>query len=192
MMAGEGLRAVLQVAAALHESGSSAVRFYRAAVEAVVTTVGADRAALLLYDPDGVMRFKAWRGLSEAYRQAVEGHTPWSPDDAAAKPILVRNVYADPEMAEFWPVFGAEGIGALAFVPLVHQEHVVGKFMLYYDKPHDFSESELAVAEVPVGDRRPFSDLSGGLVRLLQIGRQPIERSLPELSILLHPLRGFF
>ena len=150
-MAGEGLRAVLQVAAALHESGSSAVRFYRAAVEAVVTTVGADRAALLLYDPDGVMRFKAWRGLSEAYRQAVEGHTPWSLDDAAAQPILVRNVYADPEMAEFWPVFGAEGIGALAFVPLVHQEHVVGKFMLYYDKPHDFSESELAVAEVLAG-----------------------------------------
>src|SRR5436190_23426943 len=33
---------------------------------------------------------------------------------------------------------------------------------------------------------------SGRLVRFLQIGRQPIERSLPELSILLHPLRGFF
>jgi hypothetical protein len=32
------------------------------------------RASILLFDPDGVMRFKASRGLSEAYRAAVEGH----------------------------------------------------------------------------------------------------------------------
>jgi serine phosphatase RsbU (regulator of sigma subunit) len=151
LMAVDGLRAVLQVAAALHESGSSPARFHRAAVEAVVTTVGADRAALLLYDADGVMRFKAWRGLSDDYRRAVEGHTPWSPDDPDARPILVGDVFADPAMAEFWPVFEAEGIGALAFVPLLHQRRVVGKFMLYYDKPHPFSESELAVAEVVAG-----------------------------------------
>jgi len=150
-MAVDGLRAVLQVTAALHESGSSPARFHRAAVEAVVTTVGADRAALLLYDADGVMRFKAWRGLSDDYRRAVEGHTPWSPDDADARPILVPDVFADPAMAEFWPVFEAEGIGALAFVPLLHERRVVGKFMLYYDGPHAFSEAELAVAEVLAG-----------------------------------------
>src|SRR5216117_529880 len=33
---------------------------------------------------------------------------------------------------------------------------------------------------------------AGGLVRFLQISRQPIERPLPEPSILLDPLRGFF
>lgn len=150
-MAVDGLRAVLQVTAALHESASSPARFHRAAVEAVVTTVGADRAALLLYEADGVMRFKAWSGLSDDYRRAVEGHTPWSPDDADAQPILVPDVFADPAMVEFWPVFEAEGIGALAFVPLLHERRVVGKFMLYYDAPHTFSEPELAVAEVLAG-----------------------------------------
>src|SRR2546428_13225743 len=98
-MAGEGLRAVLQVAAALHESGSSAVRFYRAAVEAVVTTVGADRAALLLYDPDGVMRFKAWRGLSEADRQAGGGGTPGAPRDAPGQARPVPHRHARPRSA---------------------------------------------------------------------------------------------
>jgi serine phosphatase RsbU (regulator of sigma subunit) len=151
LMAVDGLRAVLRVTAALHETGSSPDRFHRAAVEAVVTTVGADRAALLLTDADGVMRFKAWHGLSEGYRRAVEGHTPWAPDDADAEPILVPDVFADPAMAEFWSVFEAEGIGALAFVPLLHQRRVVGKFMLYYDASHAFSESELAVAEVLAG-----------------------------------------
>ena len=150
-MAEEGLQAVLQVMAALHESGSSPDRFYEAAVDAVVTTVGADRASLLLYDPDGVMRFKAWRGLSDDYRQAVEGHTPWSPDDADATPILVADVSADPELADFGPVFTAEGIGALAFVPLIQHERVVGKFMLYHNKPHDFSGAEIAVARIVAG-----------------------------------------
>src|ERR1041385_3340357 len=98
-MAVDGLRAVLQVTAALHESGSSPARFHRAAVEAVVTTVGADRAALLLYDADGVMRFKAWRGLSDDYRRAVEGHSPWSRDTALPEPILVPNVETSAAMA---------------------------------------------------------------------------------------------
>jgi hypothetical protein len=32
----------------------------------------------MLFDDDaGVMRFAAWRGLSDAYRRAVEGHSAW-------------------------------------------------------------------------------------------------------------------
>jgi serine phosphatase RsbU (regulator of sigma subunit) len=51
-------------------------------------------------------------------------------------------------LAEFTPVFVEEGIVGLAFVPLVHRRRLVGKFMLYYDRPHAFSLSELAAAEV--------------------------------------------
>ena len=29
---------------------------------------------------DAVMRFKAWLDLSPEYRQAVEGHSPWTPE----------------------------------------------------------------------------------------------------------------
>ena len=32
----------------------------------------------------------------------------------------------------------AEGIGALAFVPLVAKGELIGKFMTYYDAPHVF------------------------------------------------------
>jgi GAF domain-containing protein len=141
------LRAVLRLTAALPEAPSPQ-HFYEVAVETVVTTLGADRASLLLYDPDGVMRFKAWRGLSDAYRAAVEGHTPWSPEDHDAQPILVPDVTLDPTLAEFATVFGPEGIVGLAFVPLVHRRRLVGKFMLYYDRPHNFSVSEVAAAEV--------------------------------------------
>src|SRR3954462_6760241 len=53
---------------------------YGAALDALAEGLGIARASILLFDPDGVMRFKAWRGLSQEYRRAVEGHTPWTPD----------------------------------------------------------------------------------------------------------------
>ena len=39
-----------------------------AAIEAIVEIVGAQRTSDLMFDEHGVMRFKAWRGLSDAYR----------------------------------------------------------------------------------------------------------------------------
>ena len=141
------LRALHRISVALHR-GASPADLYEEAVDAVVSVVGVDRASLLLFDPDGVMRFKAWRGLSEQYRLAVEGHTPWEPDEADARPISIPDVATDPELASLVPVFRAEGIGAIAFVPLLKRGGVVGKFMLYYDSPHVFSSTEVATAEI--------------------------------------------
>ena len=51
---------------------------YEEALNALERSVKADRASVLVFDASGLMRFKAWRGLSEEYRQAVEGHSPWA------------------------------------------------------------------------------------------------------------------
>jgi PAS domain S-box-containing protein len=141
------LRAVHRLTTALHQADSP-LAFYEEAVAAVVGLLGIDRASLLLFDPDGVMRFKAWRGLSREYRQAVEGHTPWSPDDVDAAPILVPDVDVDESLAGYRLLFRAEGIRALAFVPLVHRQRLVGKFMLYYRQPHVSTAEEVAAAEI--------------------------------------------
>ncbi len=53
---------------------------YAIALRSLTWAVGADRAAILLVDEDGVLRFKAWQGLSDTYRAAVEGHSLESPD----------------------------------------------------------------------------------------------------------------
>jgi len=65
---------------------------YEAALDALSSGLGVSRASILLFDPDGTMRFKAYRGLSEPYRRAVEGHTPWRPDSRDPQPIWVENV----------------------------------------------------------------------------------------------------
>ena len=41
---------------------------FEAALDAIGRALGAERSAVLAFDADGVMRFKAQRGLSDEYR----------------------------------------------------------------------------------------------------------------------------
>jgi PAS domain S-box-containing protein len=113
---------------------------------ASIMAVGATRASVLLFDEAGVMRFKAWQNLSDRYRAAVDGHSPWSPDTAAPAAIVVEDVQTDPALGALQDVVLSEGIRALAFVPLVSHGHLLGKFMVYYDAPHVFSADEMRLA----------------------------------------------
>ena len=122
--------------------------FYAIALDALEDGLGVRRSSILLFDDDGVMRFKASRGLSDAYRRAVEGHSPWRPGTPDAEPIVVADVEADPALTPLLPAVLAEGIAAMAFVPLVNGQGVVGKFMLYYDTPHEPSSDELQLAGI--------------------------------------------
>lgn len=115
------------------------------AVSAIMAA-GPARASVLLFDEGGVMRFRAWRNLSDAYRAAVEGHSPWSPATRAPQPVVVEDVLIDSAVAPLRDVITAEGIRALAFIPLVSQGHLLGKFMIYYDAPHTFSDAEMRLA----------------------------------------------
>src|SRR2546423_7844416 len=119
---------------------------YNEAIDILIAGVAADRASILLFDDDGVMRFKAWRGLSDAYRAAVEGHSPWNPDTHNPQAIKVDDALADPSMAPLLPVLTHEGIRALVFVPLVDEGKLLGKFMLYFNEPHRWTEAEVKLA----------------------------------------------
>jgi signal transduction histidine kinase len=113
------------------------------AVTIVERGANCDRAAILLPDAAGKMRFRAHRGLSATYRAAVDGHSPWPPDARDPQPIVVDDTETDEAWAAYREVFRAEGIRALAFVPLVHHNKLVGKFMLYRNTPRPFAEREL-------------------------------------------------
>jgi signal transduction histidine kinase/ActR/RegA family two-component response regulator len=143
--AGSVLRTLLHLAESVGRA-ANLDDIYDAALTGLRDALGAERASILLFDPDGVMRFKAWRGISDAYRAAVQGHTPWAPGAAPAPPIVVRSVHADASLTAYLPVFERERIEALAFIPLVAGGRIVGKFMLYYGEPHDFTDDEITTA----------------------------------------------
>jgi PAS domain S-box-containing protein len=113
------------------------------AVDILIEATGAPRASVLLADDDRLMRFRASRGLSAAYREAAEGHAPWPPDAADPEPVLVSDVGSAAFPEELERAVRAEGIESLAFVPLVHGGRLVGKFMLYHDEPHAWSDAEV-------------------------------------------------
>ncbi|HMI92989.1 MAG TPA: GAF domain-containing protein, partial [Polyangiales bacterium] len=119
---------------------------FESALAALERALGASRASILAFDPDGVMRFKAWRGLSDEYRQAVEGHSPWSRDVRAPEPILVSDAELDPAMRAYLPLFRKEGIRALGFIPLIASGRLIGKFMVYYEQPRALAAHEIELA----------------------------------------------
>ncbi|WP_265519817.1 PAS domain S-box protein [Nitratireductor luteus] len=126
--------------------GTSLADAFDAAIDAITSALGCRRASILLFDENQVMRFVAWRGLSDDYRRAVDGHSPWTAETRDAAPIYVASLDEADLGPELRATIEAEHIAALAFIPLFSQGRVVGKFMTYYDQPHDFSAEEDALA----------------------------------------------
>lgn len=129
-------------------SSQTVDQIYTAALDALAEGLGVERASILLFDPDGVMRFKAYRQLSDAYRAAVEGHTPWQPDTIDPQPIVVSDVTTDASLAPYLATIRAERIAAMAFIPLVNRGRVIGKFMLYSEVPRSFTPHGLQLAGI--------------------------------------------
>ena len=128
-------------------SAGSLQAVYDAALRGVQEALNVERASLLVFDASGTMRFVAWSGLSDAYRTAVDGHSPWSVDETAATPLRVPDIEQDASLTHDVPIFRREDIRALAFVPLQFGTRLLGKFMLYSREPYAFSDAEIAVAE---------------------------------------------
>jgi PAS domain S-box-containing protein len=115
---------------------------YQSALDAIRQSLGCERASILLFDDTGVMKFVAWWGLSDAYRRAVEGHSPWQTDAKEPDIICIPDVDAADLPGDLRRVVKAEGIRALAFIPLVARGRLVGKFMTYHDRPRSFGDAE--------------------------------------------------
>jgi PAS domain S-box-containing protein len=149
-MAGEsevpGIRTLYELLAALSRA-SALEEVYEAALTSLLRATVADRAAILLFDDDGVMRFVASRGLSDDYRAAVTGHSPWPRGALDPQPLVVPNVQLDQSLAGYHGALATEGIRGLAFVPLALDAGVFGKLVLYYAMPHKCSTGELEIGQ---------------------------------------------
>ena len=127
-------------------SAETIAEVFEPALDAIQRALGTGRASILVFDAQGVMRFRAWRNLSEGYRRAVDGHSPWARDARGPEPILCGDTETDPAMEAYRPVFRQEGIRALAFIPLVSAGNLLGKFMVYYPEPRVLARHEIDLA----------------------------------------------
>jgi len=129
----------------LHRARSTE-EVYEAALDTIRRAFDCERASILIFAESGRMEFVSWRGLSEGYRRAVEGHSPWDANVKDPEPIRIDDV----DVADLPPTLRAtvkaEGIGALAFIPIVMDRRLVGKFMMYRSAPHVFGSDEVSLA----------------------------------------------
>lgn len=139
-------QAALHQFAERQQDANSFDGIYQAALDAINHALQCQRASILLFDKYGAMRFAAWRGLSEDYRRAVEGHSPWAKDSADPRPICLDNVAQADLDDSLKQTVAAEGIAALAFIPIQEGGRLLGKFMAYYDAPHAFTNEERDLA----------------------------------------------
>ncbi len=134
---------------ALAISGTRTVdEIHQTALDALTRGLGVSRASILLVDADGVMRFTAWRGLSEIYREMVEGHSPWPANIVDPQPVVVPDVEAEPSLVPFLAAIRGEGIAGMVFVPLVTLGRLVGTLMVYLDEPRAVTAEELQLASL--------------------------------------------
>lgn len=145
----EQLRTIYNLRDAV-ERAETVEQVYEETLNSLKSVSKADKASILLFDGNGLMRFKAWRGLSDAYRNQVEGHSPWSADELYAEPILIPNA-EQADLGPIRPIILGEGIRALAFIPLDYQGRLLGKFMIYFDEPHKFTDNEVQLLQTMAG-----------------------------------------
>ena len=119
-------------------------KIYSYAIDALLQGVKADRSAIFLFDEgESIMRHKASRGLSTYYIKAAEGHSPWKPDVKNPQNIFIEDVENAAELGDLKETIKSEGIVSLGFIPLVFHGRLIGKFMIYYNQHHNFSENEV-------------------------------------------------
>jgi PAS domain S-box-containing protein len=138
-------RALFELVAKVN-SAPSMNEIFEASIEAIIQCQNADRASILLSDAGGVMRFKAWRGISEGYRQAVEGHSPWKKGEEPQQ-VFINDIQEADLDEGLKKAIMREGIRALAFIPIAYERRLLGKFMVYFNQPHSFTPEELRPAQ---------------------------------------------
>jgi PAS domain S-box-containing protein len=138
-------KALFHLADELHRAASME-DVYNAALNAILDALQCNRASILLCDDAGVMHFKSWRGLSNDYRAATDGHSAWRPDERNPQPVCITDINTADLSESLKAVVKKEGIRALAFIPLVSDGKLTGKFMVYFNTPHQFAPDEIDVS----------------------------------------------
>ncbi len=139
------LDAVFSLSVAVASAGSLD-QVFDAALDALERALAVSRGSVVLFDHEGAIHFSAWRGLSDSYRGSIEGSRPWKGHAADPDPLVVGDVLADLEVADLHDAFRREGIRSMLLVPLVHSASILGRFVLYADRPDAFSSEDVRLA----------------------------------------------
>ena len=139
----------------------------------------ADRAAVFLRGPDGLVRPAVSRGLSTAYLAAVRDFpVPSLPGLAVAarRPMFATGYAEDPRGSAVRAAVIQEGFDTLCTAPLLDGQVVLGLLNVYHDRPHPWTDTELdtlaafaAQAQVAIKTAQDYSQMATWAAQLQSI-----------------------
>jgi PAS domain S-box-containing protein len=133
-----------------HEA-ESLDQIYEAALDAMFVSMKCDHAYILLFNDAEKMRHVAGRNVSDSYRKAIDGHSPWLPATIHPDPIWFPNVAISNLPARIKKAIRTEGIVSCGYVPLLSAEDLIGKFSICWDQPHPLAPQERIAASTIAG-----------------------------------------
>lgn len=122
-------------------------KIYEHALNSLEKGLKADRSSILFLDEEGKMQFKAAKGLSATYKALAEDYSISSDDTKHQVPSLITDVenYSGP--GQFISVLINEGIKSFGSIPIIYQDRLIGKCIIYYNDVHQFTENEIQFAQ---------------------------------------------
>jgi PAS domain S-box-containing protein len=139
--------AALQQLGQMAASATDVDEICRFALDAVEIALGPDRSAVVLTDNSGQPRYRAWRGLSEAYRAGLEEWESRNGTSYLEHREAVADTSRDELPEDMRRLALREGIGAGARHVIVHEGRLIGRLMLYWNRPHTPDENDERVAQ---------------------------------------------
>ena len=126
---------------------------YDAAMRSIQKTLQVDKAAIVLFNQNGEMRFAAWYGLSAKYRKAAEKYAQQALDLDDPHPVFMEDIEAidNSVLTALRDIFRKEGIRAMGFVPIIHQGRVLGRLAAYHSAPRYYTEQEIELIKIIAG-----------------------------------------
>jgi PAS domain S-box-containing protein len=164
---------------------TSLAEVYEAALSSITGALKCDRASILLFDVEDVMQFVASRGLSETYRKAVTGHSPWTPEVKNPRAITIGDTETSELSSPLKEVMRREGVRALGFIPLVLGTKLIGKFMVYFDAPHEFTGDEINLG-LTIGRQLGFGVERMRSQEALRLSEDRARQQFEELEAIYH------
>ena len=119
---------------------------YQKGVETIQSALNVDRAAILLIDEHGVMRFRVWRGVSADYCRSVEADPSGLTERSDLDPLQVSNFDESNTNPQLQAVNRREGVHALACIPLTIGGRLIGKLTVYFYQSYLLTEDEISLS----------------------------------------------
>jgi len=108
----------------------------------------ADRGAVFLRRPDGLIAAEVSRGLSAGYLAHIRDFPVHSlPAEAAAvgRPLFSVGYRDDPRGEDMRAAVIQEGYDTICTAPLLENDQLVGLLNVYHDRPHAWSDDDLEI-----------------------------------------------